>query len=371
MRTLTARVRLTTALVVGGLVAVALAGPVSAAAEWTLTITPSTAQVGTKTAFKVRVENHIPIDHVDGDISCVKIELPDTLEFVSVTILGTNVAVPWSASSSNSGGSGTRVFLRAGNAIDHLHDGDWLEAEIVATAEEPGSDPWVGWAYPYTDCSSDLSQPSISVSLTVVAAATPTPKPSPSPTPTPIATPTPTPTPTPTLTASPTRTPTPTRPPDPTPTPTPNPTPAPSAVASAEPSRPPSPEPTRSPEPSPDPSPSPTPSESSQGPVAGGGPVEPGDGSPTGPDDGSDAVAALPPEPPVDASLAVGLDALVSLEGTYEWLVPFFVVSVPGFLVIAAIAVQSLVGLAWLLPSRRSLATDRRSHHRAIRHPAR
>jgi hypothetical protein len=51
----------------------------------------------------------------------------------------------------------------------------------------------------------------------------------------------------------------------------------------------------------------------------------------------------------------------------YEWLVPFFVVSVPGFLVILAIVAQSIVGLVWLLPSRRTLADEPRISRRTSR----
>jgi hypothetical protein len=44
----------------------------------------------------------------------------------------------------------------------------------------------------------------------------------------------------------------------------------------------------------------------------------------------------------------------------FEWAVPVLVLTVPGLLIVIAVLVQSLIGLAWLPVTRRWLGNDRR-----------
>jgi hypothetical protein len=44
----------------------------------------------------------------------------------------------------------------------------------------------------------------------------------------------------------------------------------------------------------------------------------------------------------------------------FEWAVPALVLTVPGILIVIAVVVQTMIGLAWLPVARRSLDNDRR-----------
>ena len=44
----------------------------------------------------------------------------------------------------------------------------------------------------------------------------------------------------------------------------------------------------------------------------------------------------------------------------FEWAVPALVLTVPGILIVIAVVVQAMIGLAWLPVARRSLDNDRR-----------
>jgi hypothetical protein len=47
----------------------------------------------------------------------------------------------------------------------------------------------------------------------------------------------------------------------------------------------------------------------------------------------------------------------------FEWAVPALVLTVPGILIVIAVVVQAMIGLAWLPVARRSLDNDRRRRH--------
>ena len=234
------------------------------------------------------------------------------------------------------------------------------------------------------------------VTITVTAPPTPAPTPTPTPTPKPTATPTPQPTPTPAPTPAPTPTPTPT--PRPTPTPTPGPTASPSPTATLPPGSTPLPTlpplpsllpssgsvlptlaptptglpiPSSSSGPTPSPSPSgPSPAGSPSGPAAGGG----GIGSAGG--HGSTGSSDAPPPPqgaglftigdPADAG-TVELDTGSVGFSSFEWAVPALVLTVPGLLLVLAVAVEALIGLAWIPVARRWVGEDDRVGRRRRR----
>jgi hypothetical protein len=245
------------------------------------------------------------------------------------------------------------------------------------------------------------------VTLTVAAAPTPaptpTPTPAPTPTPTPAPTPTPTPAPTPTPTPKPTSTPTPT----PTATPGPTPTPRPTSTATPGPTPTPTPRPTTLPTLSPLPtvppvptlppigSPSPgttttgtpsttstprptadpaasaagTPTAGPTDPGAGGGPVaSTSGGSGGGP---STPPPAIHEEPftinAPDRGGTVELDASSITLAGFEWAVPALVLTVPGLLLIIAVAVETMIGLAWLPVARRWVGRDEHADRRRRR----
>jgi Bacterial Ig domain len=234
------------------------------------------------------------------------------------------------------------------------------------------------------------------VTITVTAPPTPTPSPTPAPTstptPTPKPTPTPTPTPSPTPAATPTPTPAPTASPTPTPAATSSPAPTPTMpvgstplptlpalpsvlppVGSILPSLAPTPTglpvPTGSPGPSGTSSPSGAPSTGSPGgpTVGGGGIASSGGGGTTGPSEQPPALQAAAPftiGDPGDAG-TVELDASTVGFSSFEWAVPALVLTVPGLLLVLAVAVEALIGLAWIPVARRWVGEeDRRSRRR-------
>jgi hypothetical protein len=87
----------------------------------------------------------------------------------------------------------------------------------------------------------------------------------------------------------------------------------------------------------------------------GGNGAGPGTGTPANDGDAPIRIADAAMDDPVSRSIGIGLDALRLLDDGHEWLVPLFVVSIPGFLVVLAILGQSIAGLVWLVPARRSL----------------
>ena len=218
------------------------------------------------------------------------------------------------------------------------------------------------------------------VTITVTAPpATPAPTPPPTPAPTPPPTPAPTPRPpTPAPTAPPA--PTVTLPPVPTITPLPTVRPLPTlpSLPSASPTVPGG--PTASPTPRPSASsatrpgsntePSESPSIAPAGPIGSGGgdaTARPGSGDPAGP---VRPALAAPIEPFVVSAAGSGegieLDtSSISFAG-FEWAVPVLVLTVPGILIVIAVVVQAMIGLAWLPVARRWLEGDRRRRRPAL-----
>jgi hypothetical protein len=232
-------------------------------------------------------------------------------------------------------------------------DGDSLEArKFTATShgtlsgQDDGSfdykpdDGYVG-SDTFTYRAWDGAELSAAVTVTIdVVPRKPDPTPAPTPTRTPVVTPVPT------ATPAPTRTPDSTSSPatDPTPTPAPTPSPVPSASPSTE--------PTPSPDASHDPGavaivPAVT------GGSSGGG--SSGPGTPPGPDDVPPAVgesfafelAQSTDDAHAAGSVAFDAGVAVALDGP-AWQVPALVISVPGVLVVVAVGLQVLGGLAWL-----------------------
>jgi hypothetical protein len=181
------------------------------------------------------------------------------------------------------------------------------------------------------------------------------PKPTPSPTPVPTPSPTPRPTPSPTPRPLPTvplpTLPLPTTPPDPTATPRPTPTATPRPTPTADPTA--------------EPTPSPTTVAATQGPS---GPPLGGTGDGSG---GSGAPPTPAPTQPPSTTFVVPIDDLVDPDrpmvvdasdivfGGFEWQVPGLLLSVPGLLLILAVALQLVGGLAWLPVVRRRLGAFR------------
>lgn len=135
--------------------------------------------------------------------------------------------------------------------------------------------------------------------------------------------------------------------PDPTPSPTPDPT------ATGEPS--PTPGPTVEPTPTATPSPSPT----DRGGAVPGPTAGPPDGSGSG--GGDTFTVELGGGSRIDGAVAAMLGGL---SGLFAWAVPALVLTVPGLLLIVAVAAQAVGGLAWLPIARRSLRGDGRSGRR-------
>ena len=77
------------------------------------------------------------------------------------------------------------------------------------------------------------------------------------------------------------------------------------------------------------------------------------------------AASAVPAEAPFTLP-SIGDGAQLDFDtgpvsfGTFEWAVPALVLTVPGILIVIAVLVQTMIGLAWLPVARRWLGGDRR-----------
>lgn len=196
------------------------------------------------------------------------------------------------------------------------------------------------------------------VDATPTPTLTPTPAPTPKPTPKP--TPLPTPKPTPKATPVPGGTPKP-------PTATPPPTPVPGSTATQVPS----PEPSVEPSPSESPTPSPTPT-TIPTPGAGGNGTGNASGSGTGGGPGADPSAArdtwaVRSLEDGGAGLAIDGVRLSGGLGAYAWLVPGFILGLPGLLVLVIIGLQVAIGSVFVPLTRRWSRSHARAR-RPIRH---
>ena len=148
------------------------------------------------------------------------------------------------------------------------------------------------------------------------------------------------------------------RPPIPPSTPAPTPAPSAGPVASPAPTSSPSPAPSPTPSPSPSPSPSTTPvASASVTPRPDRSPSPAGSGSGGG---GAGQEAFSIPDAVAEGGgtddISLAAAALGGL-GSILWAVPSLILSVPGLLLVLAIAAQALGGLAWLPLARRKLGT--------------
>ncbi len=311
-----------------------------------------------------------------------------TATTVTITIKN---AVPAAANDTYSATTGVQLSVPARGVLanDSDGDGDALTAVLVDgggngsldlnangsfTFKSGGS--FTGartFTYKANDGIASSATRTVTINVTAPAP-TPTPAPTAAPTPAPTAAPTPAPTsaPTPAPTAGPTPRPT-TRP---TATPRPPVVPLPTLPLPSIPVPTIRPLPTLLPQPTPTPTVSvrptattaPTPTSAvgegpSGPPVAGpAGPVEPPQGG-SGPGPGPGAPTAAPAEPPFVVSPNVqelDIDTVSITFDGFEWAVPVLVLTVPGLLIVIAVLVQSLIGLAWLPVTRRWLGNDRR-----------
>jgi hypothetical protein len=62
----------------------------------------------------------------------------------------------------------------------------------------------------------------------------------------------------------------------------------------------------------------------------------------------------------VSPNIELDVDTVSITFDGFEWAVPALVLTVPGLLIVIAVLVQSLIGLAWLPVTRRWLGNDRR-----------
>jgi hypothetical protein len=334
-----------------------------------------TVTVNSDGSFTYRpAEGYVGADSFTYDARVLNLGILVT-DTATVDLTVTNPNAPTAANDAYSATTGVRLSVPAAGVLanDSDADGDDLTAVLVDgggngsldlnadgsfTFKSGGS--FTGTrTFTYRAFDGVASSPTRTVTITVTAPAptpTPAPTPKPTPAPTPAPTPTPTPAPLPTIeplpsvsvpsieplpTLLPQPTPTPTAAARPTPTPTPTPTPRPSTGAVDR----------------------PAPTEPSVPPVvAPAGPVGPPPGE-SGPGSRPGAPSANPTKPPfLVPAVAEELDLdTVSIAFTgFEWAVPALVLTVPGLLIVIAVLVQSLIGLAWLPVTRRWLGNDRR-----------
>ena len=340
--------------------------------DWTVKADPDTIDQGDATNVELTVTN--TSEDTSEEIGCVQFVIPKEFRVFSVWVSSLPDGMEWLTDLTRLSGGATLVTWSSWTGFLHADsDQDQAVLGVRVKATEGGSFDWQGSGYKDKECQSG-GFPDVDLSFDVTGATPkPTSKPDPTDTPDPTPRPTSRPTQTPDPTPDPTRTPRPTQQPTATPDPTPRPTPdrtEPPATQE------PTPEPTRTPRPThrphasnePDatPSPEPTPSEapgdsarpdatpSPDGAQSGGG-VPPGQNAGGGRGGTPDRIDI--PGAPRGGTVATEVDvhSFDSLQSSFEFLVPSFAVSVPGLLVILAIAAQLAGGTVWLPAVRRNL----------------
>jgi hypothetical protein len=301
----------------------AFVGPAAvgaAAPDWSVTAAPLSLTYGKPSTIRVSVTGGTTA------MGCIEIMLATSDVAGGATITSESSGLTWSASIVS--GMRDAVVLNGAGPLDRLGNGQTVTVAIKVTSRSQYSETWrvTGHrAETTTSSSSGLGSQSIS-GIVVVGAPQPTPRPTPTPRPKPTPTPTPAPTPT----------------PRPTPPPGPTPTPGGGPTQTIDPGW----------APSSDPgdgidngsgtlgrgraSDSPPPI------VTIGGGTAIASGSPTG--DGST----------VEIRPTVRLGDL-TLGSSFRWLIPTFALSVPGVLIVGAVAIQLFTGLTFLELTRRRL----------------
>jgi hypothetical protein len=368
---------LSASLLIAAVLALCLA-PATLARDnsWNLTRTPGSVVIAQPTSIVV-VATNTSDGGGGGEIGCIEIVVPVAFVLNNVSVDFPLAGSTWVVSKVAGPGLSTTVRVQGaddGSVLAGDPDDEQVGFTVRVTGLVPGVTTWVADVYNKVDCTNLMATLTKNVQVTI-SLALPTPTPTPAPTPTPIPTPTPT--------ASPTAKPTPalTLVPTPTPIATATPTPTPTPVATAIPSA------TPTVSPTPLPSPSPMPSENATAPPGSSG--EPGAPSPAvvpagslsalptsspGPSDPPDgAVGANGDDPPPGAAFTMpvanqggsaagaaifegfGSEFAALFGRAFDWAVPGLVLSVPGMLLVLAIAAQAVGAFAWLPIVRRRI----------------
>ncbi|HEY4634293.1 MAG TPA: hypothetical protein VIH00_10280, partial [Candidatus Limnocylindrales bacterium] len=285
----------------------------------------------------------------DEDLGCVKIRIPDAFDVDDATVTDEPSGTDWSASI----GGSTTVTVQASNGGDRLGPDTpnlSVTVEIDVTGTVPGKHDWIGDAYASEDCADGFDDPlTVAVTIRSTPTSPPTPAPTAPPTPQPTPVPTPAPTPAPTPTPEPTSASTPTPAPTGTSTSAPT-TPAPTATGPSSTGPPQRPDPTTR--------------------AGGGGVVSRPSAAPSGPP--GSGTADLPgttirmpgvDHPGAEVPVALQPDLTLTFGTDFQWVVPGLVLTFPGLLIVAIVALQAAGALAWIPVVRRRLggADDRTS----------
>jgi hypothetical protein len=340
-----------------------LAGAVVAADGWTLTMDPDSVKPDVVTTVTLRATD----TGGSSDTGCIYVVIPDTFVVEEPEVLDYSGPTTWAAKIKTAG-AGTTVQIRNSDGNGKLKQGDWVRFQVNVTGTDPGTYVWTANASQGNDCK-DPTLASIGLSVTVAAPAPPKPTAAPTPTVTPTPKPAATATPTAGSTARPTANPTPRPSPGATSAPTPPPSagattgPIPSAGTSATPLPPgvsPTPTPTAidpSPGASSPPGASPTPTSASPTASPALGVLVAG---------GGDGGAGDPPVlsvPNLDGtSPTIELDGLFlsSSFSAFAWVVPGFLLGLPGLLVLLVVGAQAIGAAVFIPITRRVLGRSHR-----------
>ena len=288
--------------------------PVQAAPAWTISASPLTL------AANVPTNVTLTVSPGETDIQCVTVSIPGGFSVVSASVV--KARGKWTAVVA--GSDPTLVTFSTKSGGDRLKDSDQgsFVVRAIATTTTPGA--WTATAYHNSSACNNSVGPPLAPLPPFVITGGPTPVPTPRPTP------------------------------KPTPTPTPRVTPRPVVTPT------PLPAPTRTPSPTVRPSDAGTPTPTAK-PGAGAGLVPgplPSPSSGTGGRSGQrfDFPARL-----IGTSVGSisGLGP-VSLGAIVRWLVPTFLLTLPGLLIVIAIGAQILTGFTFMQLTRRFLGSARR-----------
>ena len=199
--------RLASCLAVAAILGAVLA-PAAAARDnsWSLTRTPPSVQIDVATTITFLATNNSD-GGGGGEIGCIEIAIPSVFSVGAVSVTSEPSGANWTDSKAGGPGGSTVVRLRAandGSVLEGDPQNDQLGFTIRVTGSTQGGTIWTADVFKKIDCDNDMGlTKSINVTISASGQATPTPAPTPAPTPTPTAAPTPTPTPTPAPTPTP------------------------------------------------------------------------------------------------------------------------------------------------------------------------
>jgi hypothetical protein len=123
--------------------------PVTAAAGWELTATPTTIGGGQAATVALRLTD----TDGSGDIACARVIIGPEFEVLGAEVLGTSAPSAWAAEMA--GTAPTVVSVRNPDGNGKLKAGDWVDFSVTVGSSTPGTHSWTANALQNNDCTGD------------------------------------------------------------------------------------------------------------------------------------------------------------------------------------------------------------------------